>query len=139
MKKGNSFKIRKLNEFINQKAFTLIEIIVVLLILSMLVAIILLQYFEIELKAREKTAKGMVAELQARANIEFAKYCLSKENIELSEIERIGDYEFNRSTEILTDSDGNKFKIKYTPPIIDPLPDEVFSPALYEYIEYLGR
>ncbi|ETR73315.1 MAG: MSHA pilin protein MshA [Candidatus Magnetoglobus multicellularis str. Araruama] len=57
----------------NCGGFTLIEIIVVLVILGILAAIIVPKYINIQDDARLRAIEGVVAELQARSNIAYAK------------------------------------------------------------------
>ena len=57
--------------------FTLIEIIAVLVILGILAAVILPKYANITENAQEQVIEGVVAELQARSNIAYAKGGLS--------------------------------------------------------------
>lgn len=64
----------------NEKGFTLIEIIVVLIILGILAAIIVPKYFGLESEAGEKAAKGVVAEMQARANLLYASSFMNANN-----------------------------------------------------------
>jgi len=57
----------------NCEGFTLIEIIVVLVILGILSVVILPKYTNLRDDARKKVVEGVVAELQARSNIAYAK------------------------------------------------------------------
>ncbi len=50
----------------NQKGFTLIEIIAVLVILGILAAIAIPKYFDIQSQARQKALGGAIAEAKAR-------------------------------------------------------------------------
>jgi prepilin-type N-terminal cleavage/methylation domain-containing protein len=84
----------------NEKGFTLIEIIVVLIILGILAAIIVPKYFGLEREAGEKAAKGVVAELQARGNLLYATALMRAETPEEyytqnedQLIEEMGDYQ----------------------------------------------
>jgi prepilin-type N-terminal cleavage/methylation domain-containing protein len=62
--------------------FTLMEIIVVLVILGILAAVILPKYTDLSENAQEQVIEGVVAELQARSNIAYAKGGLTKIPIE---------------------------------------------------------
>lgn len=61
----------------NQKGFTLIEIIAVLVILGILAAIAIPKYFSLMNDAKNKAAQGAVAEGISRVNAMSAKYLLS--------------------------------------------------------------
>jgi prepilin-type N-terminal cleavage/methylation domain-containing protein len=53
--------------------FTLMEIIAVLVLMGILAAVILPKYTNLTENAQEKVIEGVVAELQARSNIAYAK------------------------------------------------------------------
>jgi MSHA pilin protein MshA len=61
----------------NEKGFTLIEIIAVLVILGILAAIALPKYFDMQGKAREKALDGAIAEGVGRINAHFGKALLA--------------------------------------------------------------
>ena len=61
----------------NQKGFTLIEIIAVLVILGILAAVSIPKYLGMQDDAELATAKGAVAELNGRASLAYAKLLMA--------------------------------------------------------------
>jgi prepilin-type N-terminal cleavage/methylation domain-containing protein len=61
----------------NQKGFTLIEIIAVLVILGILAAVAIPKYFDIQGDARGKAMQGAIAALQSTVTQEYAKGLLN--------------------------------------------------------------
>ena len=56
----------------NQKGFTLVEIITVLVLLSVLYAIAVPKYIELEQNAQQKVFDGAIAELNGRESLVWA-------------------------------------------------------------------
>ena len=71
-----SIKKRLLGFSNNEKGFTLIEIIAVLVILGIMAAVAIPKYQSFQENARTMSAQAAVAELQARANSAFASLVL---------------------------------------------------------------
>ncbi len=62
----------------NQKGFTLVEIIAVLVILGILAAVAVPKFVDLTSDAELKSVQAVKAELQSRANMYYAKYLLDK-------------------------------------------------------------
>jgi len=61
----------------NQKGFTLIEIIAVLVILGILAAIAIPKYFDLQGQARQKAIEGALAALQSTATMSYSQQLLN--------------------------------------------------------------
>ncbi len=64
------------NKLREQKGFTLIEIIAVLIILGILAAVAVPKYLDMTGDAKIKTAEGQVAEIKSTLNLAYAKYVI---------------------------------------------------------------
>ena len=69
--------MKKKNILKNEKGFTLIEIIAVLVIMGILAAVAIPKFFDLQTKAREKAVYTAVSELKVRVNQYFAKQLLT--------------------------------------------------------------
>lgn len=67
----------KVESIKNQKGFTLIEIIAVLVILGILMAMAIPRYFDLQVEAQNKAIEGAMASLQSIANQDYAKQILT--------------------------------------------------------------
>jgi len=68
--------MKKTMIFRDEKGFTLIEIIAVLVIMGILAAVAVPKFFDLQQKAKEKAVSTAFAEMKVRVNQRFAKWLL---------------------------------------------------------------
>ena len=73
--------MKKKNMLKNEKGFTLIEIIAVLVIMGILAAVAIPKFFDLQTKAKEKAVYTAVSEMKVRVNQHFAKQLLDGKQI----------------------------------------------------------
>ena len=70
------FKKRKISRIKNEKGFTLVEVIAVLVILGILAAVAVPKFFDMQATARNKALQGAVGELNGQVALAFAQRAL---------------------------------------------------------------
>ena len=73
--------MKKKNILKNEKGFTLIEIIAVLVIMGILAAVAIPKFFDLQTRAREKAVYTAIAEMNVRVNQLFASKLLDGETV----------------------------------------------------------
>ncbi len=66
----------------NQKGFTLVEIIAVLVILGILAAVAVPKYLDLQEDARAKAANGAIAEIKGRASMSYGQSLLQSDGVQ---------------------------------------------------------
>ncbi len=71
--------MEKKNVLKNQKGFTLVEIIAVLVILGILAAVAVPKFVDLQQEARNKAVDGAIAALNSQAVMDFSEYLLAND------------------------------------------------------------
>lgn len=94
----------------NKRGFTLVEIVLILVLFGILAAVAVPKYFDLKEAVEFQTAKGIVAEYQARIDGKFAEEYLSGSNCSLSRTTAIDEVnEAIRSGDLRESEIGYKF------------------------------
>ena len=97
---------RRRSKVCNQKGFTLIEIIAVLVILGILAAVAVPRFMNLTEEASKKAAMQAVAEGKSRLSNQFAKYLL----------ENSGAVPTAAQVSALTNTDAGDYRLAFTTP-----------------------
>ena len=81
--------MEKRNIIRNQKGFTLIEIITVLVILGILAAVAVPKFMDLQDDARTKSAQAAISETKARLSVGYGKYLLQNDGSEPADVPAI--------------------------------------------------